>query len=511
MSTNRLLVSRRSLRIACLITSTLGISSTNFLFAVAGWGQTTPSVESSQNDASMLMHGSPYSTQMSLSKEAQPLQSTVTFANPFKDGNASSSALTVEGVSTQAQDLMPASQPVVELGFQEFPISPITEVELAQRSEDSNRSGFEFYIGSELPSTTALQGPTRSSTVPAANDVRSGFNLSGGAQYWFDDHQRVVLELRGGASVLGGDLSYIYEAGDPGWGFSVNVFNQRAFSSSFREGERDVDLPNGEAPWVHRLGGGVEGFYRFAPDWDAALGVTYQLVSVRDDPFTSDLEPLDEENNRLTVSDDGQDELLTINLAAQYDTRDSSRNPTEGSRVRVGLDQSIPVGEADISMTRLSASASQFIPLSLFGFTEGPRTLVLNVQGGHIFGDVPPYQAFNLGGTSSLRGFSRGEAATGRSFLQATAEYRFPIADFIAFDEDVNVGGTLFVDYADALGTQDEVIGDPGVVRDKDGEGFGFGVGLRVNLGASTGPLRLELGVTDDGDTQVHFAFGERF
>ena len=272
-----------------------------------------------------------------------------------------------------------------------------------------------------------------------------------------------------------------------------------------------MDLPNGDSPWIHRLGGGVEGFYGFTPDWDAALGVTYQLVSVRDDVFSSDLEPFDELGNQLTVSDDAQDELLTINLVTQYDTRDSSRNPTEGARLRLGLDQSIPVGEADISMTRFSASASQFIPLSLFGFTEGPRTLVLNVQGGHIFGDVPPYQAFNLGGISTVRGFGRGELATGRSFVQATAEYRFPIADFIAFNEDVNVGGTLFVDYADALGTQDEVIGDPGVVRDKEGEGFGFGFGLRANLGPSLGPLRLEFGITDDGDTQVHFAFGERF
>ena len=470
----------------------------------------SPDVEPFQNSSSIPSQLRADAAQItSADSDLTRQQPTAELTQPIPIKNGDWKAL--EWASTQAQDLLAESPSNINISFSEFTLSPITDTELAQRIENGNSRGFDFYLGSELPDPTALQGPTRSPSTPAASDLRSGFGLSGGGQYRFDDNQRVVLELRGGSSVLGGDLRYIYETGNPSRGFSVNVFNQRSFSSSFREGERDVDLPNGDSPWIHRLGGGVEGFYGFTPDWDAALGVTYQLVSVRDDVFSSDLEPFDELGNQLTVSDDAQDELLTINLVTQYDTRDSSRNPTEGARLRLGLDQSIPVGEADISMTRFSASASQFIPLSLFGFTEGPRTLVLNVQGGHIFGDVPPYQAFNLGGISTVRGFGRGELATGRSFVQATAEYRFPIADFIAFNEDVNVGGTLFVDYADALGTQDEVIGDPGVVRDKEGEGFGFGFGLRANLGPSLGPLRLEFGITDDGDTQVHFAFGERF
>jgi outer membrane protein insertion porin family len=88
-------------------------------------------------------------------------------------------------------------------------------------------------------------------------------------------------------------------------------------------------------------------------------------------------------------------------------------------------------------------------------------------------------------------------------------EYRFPITFLTVFDQGVDLGGTLFVDYGDLLGTQDEVMGEPGLVRDKPGEGLGFGIGLRADTEFAIG--RFELGISDRGDVEFYFTLGDRF
>jgi outer membrane protein insertion porin family len=373
-----------------------------------------------------------------------------------------------------------------------------------------------FFVvpGLTLAAPTALQGPARPVTVlPLSNraggtagGVRVGLRNIGG------NNQTLSLGVEAGENTLGFDLDFRdpWIAGSSSrTGYAINLFNQRGVEPEFDGGDREVDLPNGEDPWVHRLGGGVEFFRPLAPDFVAALGVSYQRVSVRDEAFTSDIDPEDELGNQLTFNEDGQDDLLTLNFSAVRDRRDDCLYPTQGERLRVGIDQSIPIGEGNILFNRLSANYTRFIPLPLFGFTEGPRTLVLNVQGGTFIGDLPPYEAFSLGGAGSVRGYGGGEIGTGRSFLQGTAEYRFPLFGFTAFDEDIDVGGTLFVDYATDLGTGDNVPGEPAEVRDKPGDGLGYGVGLRART--PFGPVRLEFGLNDQGDSEVIFNIGDRF
>ncbi len=90
-----------------------------------------------------------------------------------------------------------------------------------------------------------------------------------------------------------------------------------------------------------------------------------------------------------------------------------------------------------------------------------------------MLGDLPPYEAFSLGGSNSVRGYDEGDIGSGRSFLQGTAEYRFPLFSV--------VGGALFADYATDLGSGSSVPGDPAGVRGKPGNGLGYGLGVRVN------------------------------
>ena len=47
--------------------------------------------------------------------------------------------------------------------------------------------------------------------------------------------------------------------------------------------------------------------------------------------------------------------------------------------------------------------------------------------GGIIFGDLPPYEAFPIGGTNSVRGYSEGGVGSGRSYVAGTAELHYPI------------------------------------------------------------------------------------
>jgi outer membrane protein insertion porin family len=315
--------------------------------------------------------------------------------------------------------------------------------------------------------------------------------------------------------------------------YTVNLFNRLTRPLVFDGGGTDINLgntgdlgpfvppivaPNGQVqrfgdtgitPRVNRLGAGIN-FSRpltkdpdkIARAWVASVGVQYQRISIRDDDFK--LAKFDVFGNNLSFSGKGQDDLFLVQLGISRDLRNDPQTPTKGSVLRVGLDQSVPLGLGSITLTRLRASYSYFVPVKLINFTKGPQALAFNVQGGTVLGDLPPYEAFTLGGGSSVRGYDEGEVGSGRSFLQASAEYRFPLLKFLG-----GIGGVLFVDYGTLLGTQDNVPGQPGIVRGKPGDGLGYGVGLRVKT--PIGPVRLDYGWTIDGGSRFQFGFGERF
>jgi outer membrane protein insertion porin family len=315
--------------------------------------------------------------------------------------------------------------------------------------------------------------------------------------------------------------------------YTVNIFNRLTRPLVFDGGSTDINLgdtgnlgpfvppivaKNGQVqqfgdtgitPRVNRLGGGVT-FSRpltkdpdkIATAWTASAGIQYQRVSIRDEDFK--IAKFDVLGNNLSFSGKGSDDLLLVQLGIGRDLRNDPSAPTKGSVLRVGLDQALPVGLGGINFTRLRASYSHFVPVKLINFTKGPQALAFNVQGGTVIGDLPPYEAFTLGGGSSVRGYDEGEVGSGRSFLQASAEYRFPLLKFLG-----GIGGVLFVDYGTTLGTQTNVPGQPGIVRGKPGDGLGYGVGVRVKT--PIGPVRLDYGWTIDGGSRFQFGFGERF
>ena len=297
--------------------------------------------------------------------------------------------------------------------------------------------------------------------------------------------------------------------------YTINAFRRRSISLVYN-GENDIDIfdeqGDGDSPRIVRTGGGIS-FARplqedpFARrDWTLSTGFQYQRIEAKDDDgdvVTTGFRE-DEPNSGtvpLTFDDDGTDDLFTLRFGATRDRRNNPLQPTSGSLLRVGTEQTIPIGSGSIFSNRLRANYSQYFPIDIVPFGGDTEALAFNVQAGTVIGDLPSYEAFILGGSNSVRGFDDGEVGSGKSFLQATAEYRFPIFRI--------VGGALFFDYGTFLGTTDDVPGNPSDLRELPGSGYGYGLGVRIQ--SPLGPIRVDYAINDDGDDQIQFGIGEKF
>ena len=290
--------------------------------------------------------------------------------------------------------------------------------------------------------------------------------------------------------------------------YTINAFRRRSISLVYN-GDNDIDTANGnDSPRIIRTGGGVT-FGRPIPsdpfkprEWSLSTGLQYQRVEVRNrDGDISPISTVQDGSQLLAASEDGTDDLFVLRFGANRDRRNNPLQPTQGSVLRLGTEQTIPIGSGSILFNRLRGNYSRYFPTNLIRFSDGPETLAFNVQAGTILGDVPPYESFILGGSNSVRGYGDGEVGSGRSYFQATAEYRFPIFKI--------VGGSLFFDYGTTLGSDDAVPGTPSRVRDLPGDGYGYGIGVRVQ--SPLGPIRVDYAFPNEGDSRIQFGIGEKF
>ncbi|MEH2347949.1 MAG: outer membrane protein assembly factor [Nostoc sp.] len=277
-------------------------------------------------------------------------------------------------------------------------------------------------------------------------------------------------------------------------GYTINGFRNRELSETFDD---NIKLANGDTVREGKIGGSVS-LQRPIDDWNTSLGLNYTRTSIRD--RQGNITPTDAQGNPLSVSGTGIDDLTTVSFTATKDQRDNSLNPTQGSVLSLSTEQSIPIGQGNISLNRLKANYSQYLPVQLFN-TKQPQVFAVNLQAGTVLGNLPPYESFNLGGSNSVRGYDSGDVGSGRSYVLASAEYRFPVLPI--------VGGVLFADFASDLGSGDTVLGDPAGVRGKPGYGFGYGAGVRLN--SPLGLIRADYGINDQGESKVHLGIGQRF
>ncbi len=344
-------------------------------------------------------------------------------------------------------------------------------------------------------------------SIAAGAGISSTAGLFGSASYQQQNFRGKNMKIGGEVQVGERELLLDVSFTDP-WiagdrhrtSYTLNGFRRRTISLNYDGGTTPVFLPNGDRPRILRTGGGVTfSRPRVFRDFSGSLGLQFQRINVTDGGGF--LNPRDQFGNPLSASNTGEDDLLSVLLGMVRDKRNDTQRPTSGSVLRFGLEQAIPIGQGALSFTRVRGSYSYYIPMKFLKLAEGPQTLAFNVQAGSIIGGFPGYEAFSLGGTNSVRGWGEGELGSGRSFAQATVEYRFPIFAI--------VGGALFVDAATDFGTGDSVSGNPAGIRSKPGTGLGYGAGVRVQT--PLGSLRLDYGFNDLGESRIQFGIGERF
>lgn len=350
-----------------------------------------------------------------------------------------------------------------------------------------------------------------SGSIAAGAGISSASGLFGSVSYQENNlggnNQTLRAETQIGTRELLFDLSFTdpWIAGDPyRTSYTANLFRRQSISLVFDGEKNEIELENGDRPRVLRLGGGISFTRPLGPDplnseWRGSLGLQYQRVSIRD--ADGDIEPESEDGELLSFNDDGKDDLILLQLGVVRDRRNNNLQPTSGSLTRLSMEQSVPIGKGNIFLNRVRASQSFYIPVKFTNFTEGAQALAFNFQAGAAIGDLPPYEAFVLGGSNSVRGFAEGDLGSGRYFVQGTAEYRFPIFSV--------VGGALFLDVGSNLGSGGNVPGEPSEVRDLPGTGAGIGLGVRIQ--SPLGPIRVDFGFNTDGGNRLHFGIGERF
>ncbi len=191
----------------------------------------------------------------------------------------------------------------------------------------------------------------------------------------------------------------------------------------------------------------------------------------------------------------------------------STKSPTAGNKYSFGSEQFISMGNSSPTFNRMRATYAFFIPAKLINLTKGckssdvansdcPQTIGIEFKGGTILGELPPYEAFCMGGSSSVRGWNSCDLSVSRSFVEATAEYRFPVWRMIS--------AALFADFGSDLGSQDDVPGKPGKLLQKSGTGYSLGGGVGVKT--PIGPLRLDIASKDlTGDWRYTLGVGWKF
>ena len=199
--------------------------------------------------------------------------------------------------------------------------------------------------------------------------------------------------------------------------------------------------------------------------------------------------------------------------AISYNKLNDSRNPTSGHFAQINSEQYISVGDNSPTFNRARTSFSKFIPLNLFKIHKGcrpkdgdklscPQAIGFQIKAGTISGELPPYEAFCLGGPKSIRGWRSCDLGVARHFGEASAEYRLPIWRMIS--------GNLFVDAGTDFNSQKDVPGNPGELLGKSGSGYSIGSGLSFNT--PVGPLRIEVASKDfTSDVRYNIGFGWKF
>ncbi len=321
--------------------------------------------------------------------------------------------------------------------------------------------------------------------------------------------------------------------------FRTNIFHSRDYPQEF-SGENnkiyavdDTNATNADtfsSIVLEKTGGGfafsrpLNGGDPFkSSKWKVLTGMNFKKVNMIDGsgnkkPY-GDVTPTNI-NDMICIgftANDGscpsENTLISVIASTSRNNFNNFANPTSGNKFTFGTEQFLSVGEDSPTFNRMKAKYAFFIPTKLINLTKAcksnnsssedcPQTIGFQLTAGTIIGELPPYESFCLGGSSSVRGWGSCELAVSKSFVEGSIEYRFPVWRMIS--------GALFVDAGTDLSSQDDVPGKPGKLLQKSGSGYSLGGGVGVKT--PIGPLRLDVASKElSGDWRYTLGVGWKF
>ena len=329
-----------------------------------------------------------------------------------------------------------------------------------------------------------------------------------------------------------------YENNNSEYAYGISSNNNPADSKFSNVDKAGKEFPStswfdyeGDSIALERVGGNVI-FARPLNGGDPFKKVPWQVLTglnlqaVRPINYAGDTKPYGIpnrkiENNRIKNDEiictafncADQNTLASLRFATTYSTINDARNPSSGNFFSFGTEQYLSLGENSPTFNRIRTSYTHFIPVRWINLAKGcrpkegekencPQSLAFQIKAGTVLGQLPPYEAFCLGGSNSVRGWFDCDLAVGRSFGEATIEYRFPILSIFS--------GEVFIDAGTDFGSQANVPGKPGELLDKPGSGVSPGVGVIVTT--PVGPLRLEVASQNfTGEYKFNLGVGWKF
>ncbi len=193
-----------------------------------------------------------------------------------------------------------------------------------------------------------------------------------------------------------------------------------------------------------------------------------------------------------------------------FDTRDNPMMPRSGVFAMGKLKGALDVTHSDSKYLTATGTVKKFTPIAK------KSTLVTSVRaGGKLYGNMPEFASYRLGGARAVRGFKEGHVGRGYGYVSGSLEYRTPIPLLDRITSNQMVNNTRFAAFVDA----GQII-SPTVTQKLygwPGYAISAGVGLRFFV-PGLGPLSIDYGIpfTNVGDNnsksgQFTFFFGEAY
>ncbi|XP_027937338.1 outer envelope protein 80, chloroplastic-like isoform X3 [Vigna unguiculata] len=168
----------------------------------------------------------------------------------------------------------------------------------------------------------------------------------------------------------------------------------------------------------------------------------------------------DRDGFQLTRSGTPSDNVIVVSQESRFE--DEKDNGFTNFSVQMELGTAI--SQNLLTYYRFEVTAARGIKL-------GPALFFSRMSSGTVKGSFAPYQAFAVGGPSSVRGYGEGAIGVGQSCLLSTTELSIPLSKKLT--------GVIFLDCGSDLWSGDKVPNNPGERHGKPGFGFGIGGGMR--------------------------------